>query len=330
LFSFLLVIAAEEPHPNVVRHLDVLMGPSILYIAMELLEGDDLDSYLQRHAPITQSFARKIIRQVMEALCHIHDVRGTGLIHRDVKLENLRFRTSRADSDLVLVDFGLSCAARPQQKRGVVGTLLYMAPEIFSTRYTTKVDLWSAGVLLYIVLTGQPPWKQEQPMGLCRNRRVADGSAVALALSADAVVNAPPLAAALLKELLVVDPECRISASDACQHDWLADCLGSGGTGGSSPVINVDKSTYFSAHAYTMQTPKAKLSLCVSMNDSDASPVAGGASPVEDDMSPCAPAMSRFEPCVEPCVQEETRAQSESCPFASVFGRNCRTGCNAA
>merc|ERR1711972_41155 len=131
--------------------------------------------------------------QVLSALTHIHAVRGIGLIHRDVKLENLRFRTQDASSDLVLVDFGLSCAASPEQKRGIVGTLLYMAPEIFSTHYSTKVDVWSAGVLLYIILTGKPPWKQAQSAGL----RPSDGSAVLLALDAEEVANAPPPAVAL-------------------------------------------------------------------------------------------------------------------------------------
>merc|ERR1711879_461383 len=64
---------------------------------------------------------------------------GVGLIHRDVKLENLRFRLPGAENELVLLDFGLSCPAVPECERQVVGTLLYTAPEVFSKWYSTLV-----------------------------------------------------------------------------------------------------------------------------------------------------------------------------------------------
>jgi len=277
LYTFILKMARLESHQNVVRHLDFLMGPTILYCAMELLEGADLDTYLQQNAPITEGFARRIMAQVLQALRHIHGVGGVGLIHRDVKLENLRFRGQGGNSDLVLVDFGLSCSAGPEQKRGIVGTLLYMAPEIFSTNYSTKVDLWSAGVLLYIILTGKPPFKQAQSTGVCPNKQVANGSAVKVALDSEEIANAPPPAMELLKGLMVVDPSQRFSADAALEVAWLSD-----GTTCVSPVINVDKTTYVSVHEYTLQTPKAKLSLVVSMNESDASPGGVSASPTTE------------------------------------------------
>jgi len=272
LYTFLLDMARQDSHPNIVQHLDYLLGPTIIYCVMELLEGADLDTHLQQNAPITQGFAQRIMTQVMSALRHIHKIRGIGIIHRDVKLENLRFRGRGADSDLVLVDFGLSCAARPARKRGVVGTLLYMAPEIFSTHYSTQVDMWSVGVLLYIILTGKLPWKRTQSTGL-GGFQAFDGSTVLVALRAEELATAPVSAVDLLKALLVVDPAERITATDACEHPWLSD-----GIANATPVINVDRDTYVSVHEYTLQTPKAKLSLVVSMNDSDASPIAGAAS----------------------------------------------------
>jgi len=305
-YTFLLDMANEEPHPNVVRHLDCMMGPTIIYCAMELLEGSDLDTYLQENAPITQGFAQRIVRQVSLALEHIHGVRGTGLIHRDVKLANLRFRQKDPNSDLVLMDFNLSCPARPAQKRGIVGTLVYMAPEIFSGQYTTQVDMWSTGVLLYFILMGSPPWKQDQATGVCLNRQVANGSAVMAALEAAELANSPPLAVALLKALLVVDPAERLSATAACQHEWLAE-----GRDSASPV-NVDKNTYMSAHAYTLQTPKAKLSLLLSMNESEASPIAGHASTVLEDSA----SSSLAKLCT--CVQDSD-AERQAEP-ASRFG----------
>lgn len=225
MYTFLLKMARSEPHPNVIRHLDYLMGPTVIYGPMELLEGENLDVHLQTNSPVCEGFAQCIMRQVFAALKHIHFVAGIGLIHRDVKLENFRFRGQDATSDLVLLDFGLSCAARPDQKREVVGTLLYMAPEIFSTRYSTQVDLWSAGVSLYIIVMGKPPWKpQVQSTGMfAASRGLFNGAAgVKAALDPEQIQNAPRSAVDLLHKLLVVDPTARLTAAAASEHGWFS------------------------------------------------------------------------------------------------------------
>merc|ERR1712023_87523 len=104
-------MALHDPHPNVLKELDYLMGPNIIYNAMEMLEGPDLFTFLSQVKSITLSYARRFMLHVFSALKHIHVVSGVGLIHRDLKLENLRFRSEDPHSDLVLVDFGLSCLA---------------------------------------------------------------------------------------------------------------------------------------------------------------------------------------------------------------------------
>ncbi|CAE7824206.1 CPK15 [Symbiodinium sp. CCMP2592] len=160
-----------------------------------------------------------------KALAHIHSVCDVGLIHRDVKPvariaiisvtthfvifslqrgwvalipervlcrfalhfdENLRFRTKHPDSELVLVDFGLCCPATTAEKRTIVGTLLYVAPEVFSRKYSTQADLWSIGVILFILLTGQPPWKQNVNVGFVPSKKVLNGEAAQTALTAKA------------------------------------------------------------------------------------------------------------------------------------------------
>lgn len=219
MFNFLLKMSLDEPHPNVVKQLDYLMGHQLIYDAMELLTGCDLFVHLQENAPITEGFAQRTMHQVLIALRHIHRVSGTGLIHRDVKLENLRFRSEHPNSDLVLVDLGLSCTALPQVRRGIVGTLLYMAPEIFSRNYGTQVDLWSAGVVLYIVLTGKPPWMTDS-FGGFPNCRVLHSEAVASALAREEIQATPSGALELLRSLLVVDPSERLTADHAVRHEW--------------------------------------------------------------------------------------------------------------
>jgi len=266
MFTFLLRMSRREPHPNVVRQLDYLMGPKVIYNAMELLEGRDLFTWLQENAPITEGLARRILRQTLAALRHIHSVSGIGLIHRDVKLENLRFRSTDPRSDLVLVDFGLSCAATPDQRRGIFGTLLYMAPEIFSNYYTTQVDLWSTGVLFYIILTGKPPWSQDPSRGLTPNRAVTEGNALSEALAVDEIAAAPKLAVELLRGLLVVAPGIRLSAEAAIEHEWLRETKTAEDISDwhSGNVIDI---RYQTACEAAVISPKARLGVMVRLEE---------------------------------------------------------------
>lgn len=271
-YTFLLKVSRYAPHPNVVRQLDYIMGPRLVYNAMELLEGPDLLSHLQEKAPVTERFARRVTRQALEALKHIHGVFNRGLIHRDVKLENLRFRGVDPASDLVLIDFGLSCPAEPSQRRGIVGTSLYMAPEIFTCDiYNTQVDVWSAGVLFYILLTGMPPWSHDREQGMLPDRAVLNGTAVAAALALDVLLAAPPMAIELLQGLLLVDPRERCTAASALNHAWFHTGADEGSETFLSwdvgPRLKVESSAYVSVRKQTLESPRAKLDIMVTIGD---------------------------------------------------------------
>merc|ERR1719399_981741 len=138
----MLKIMDDVSHPNVIRYFDFLFGPHFRFTIMERLGGPELFTYLVEKAPVTESFCQHVMQQLLCALDHVHS--SMLLIHRDVKLENLRFRTNSPNSELVLLDFGLSIRAStkslfPQvpSEKDIVGTLLYVAPEIFSKTYTT-------------------------------------------------------------------------------------------------------------------------------------------------------------------------------------------------
>lgn len=234
MWTFLLKMSIAHSHTNVLKYFDFFTGPTILYTIMEVLDGEDLLVYLKKHSPITEGSCQSMVFQLLSALQHVHRVMERGIIHRDVKLENLRFRTSASDT-LVLVDFGLCCFARPEEKRKVVGTLPYMAPEVFTRLYTTQVDLWSSGVLLFIVLTGKLPW-QLNPF---QNQAPGSGSeSVDSALEACRAVNAPSSAVDLLSRLLVIDPGQRLTAAEALDHRWVAVGAGSAIGSGDGPLLN--------------------------------------------------------------------------------------------
>mmetsp|Transcript_4938 Transcript_4938/g.10902 ORF Transcript_4938/g.10902 Transcript_4938/m.10902 type:complete len:619 (-) Transcript_4938:133-1989(-) len=283
VWSLLLRMSHEDTHPNVVKYLDFLVGPQLLYEVMESLDGPELLTYLQEHAPVKESFARQVMHQAVSALRHIHKALGIGLIHRDVKLENLRFRDGEFHrpgnsphhhrAEVVLLDFGLSCLATCDEQKQIVGTLLYVAPEVFTRRYSTQVDMWSTGVALYLLLTGKAPWKPESRNGFKLDKRIASGEAVTAALAVSEMSAVPPLAVDLLTRLLVVDPQSRLQAEQALLHPWLAAPGSRPGTEGSqsnpfrhdnpfgddededssphAPIIQVSRGAYKVSAAYS-------------------------------------------------------------------------------
>lgn len=224
-FGHMLKIMNDHSHPNVIRYFDFLFGPEYRYTIMERLNGKELFEYLVEKVPVTESFCQKVMQQLLSALDHTHT--SMGLIHRDVKPENLRFRTDSPDSELVLLDFGLSTRAATttndciSEKQDVVGTLLYVAPEVFGQKYTTQVDLWSSGVVFYILLTGNPPWKLNKNSGFRLSEDIMDGRAVEIALDRLRCQGIPLLAVDLLRGLLETSPDRRLKAADALDHRWL-------------------------------------------------------------------------------------------------------------
>lgn len=115
----------------------------------------------------TETYAKLIVRQILEAINCIHK---QGISHRDIKPENFMFDDVDSDN-LKIIDFGLSSVAVPRQDllhqqstieiinmKTIVGTVWYMAPEIYDRRYSQKCDIWSVGIMLYIMLGGYPPF----------------------------------------------------------------------------------------------------------------------------------------------------------------------------
>eukprot|EP00928_Gymnodinium_smaydae_P034657 TRINITY_DN24511_c0_g1_i1.p1 TRINITY_DN24511_c0_g1~~TRINITY_DN24511_c0_g1_i1.p1 ORF type:complete len:640 (-),score=120.63 TRINITY_DN24511_c0_g1_i1:44-1963(-) len=151
-------------HTNVVRYRHFFADTDNFYYVMEKVPGVTLLESLARRAHWTEPLARRLMRQLLEALKYVHTQK---LIHRDVKLENLVVENGPhiehlydgKKAHLRLVDFGLGC--QKGNAVGLVGTPGYMAPEIFERYqqgYNDKVDVFAAGVILNILLTGEPPF----------------------------------------------------------------------------------------------------------------------------------------------------------------------------
>lgn len=147
-------------HPNIIKLLDTFENQDYIYIVMEWLKGGDLFTYLEKRSfKISEDRARSIIHSLAVALYYLHSY---GIVHRDIKLDNILMTDESENSDVKIVDFGLSKMIGPNELcNEPFGTFGYVAPEVLTkTPYDKKVDIWSLGVVAYILLTGRSPFQE--------------------------------------------------------------------------------------------------------------------------------------------------------------------------
>ena len=149
-------------HPNIIKLYEVFESDNSLYLIMEECYGGDLFSRISKRIDSNYMYSEKeaceIIQQVLRAIEYCHNV---GIVHRDLKPENLLYlhEGSEENNPIKIIDFGLSQSINLNKMlSSKVGTAYYVAPEILAGKYTEKCDIWSAGVILYILLSGEPPF----------------------------------------------------------------------------------------------------------------------------------------------------------------------------
>lgn len=106
----------------------------------------------------SERLAFNVMKQLLSAVLYCHE---RGIVHRDLKTENILIKDVGEFNDvsIKIIDFGVSCKIQPQEKLTMkFGTPYYMAPEVFKQNYTEKCDIWSCGVILYVILCGYPPF----------------------------------------------------------------------------------------------------------------------------------------------------------------------------
>ena len=145
-------------HPNILRLLEFFETKNEIFLILELCKGGELLDRLHQQAEhrYSERTACKLIYTMLSAVryCHAHNI-----VHRDLKLENFLFEDSSPDSNLKLIDFGLSqLYENDEVLHRAVGTPYYVSPEVLSGNYNYKCDIWSIGVIAYMLLSGVPPF----------------------------------------------------------------------------------------------------------------------------------------------------------------------------
>ena len=209
-------------HPNIVCLEEVYEGDSELYLTQELCKGGDLFDRLDEQPDYHYSEAEcaRLVKQISSAVAYLH---SKGVIHRDLKLENFLFQDERNDSELKMIDFGLSKHFQEGDiQTEKVGTPYSVAPEIIkgSKGYDEKCDVWSIGVICYLLLCGETPFggdSIEDNLSQVR-KNITSGN---VPFDPDLWGNVSEEAIDFVKSLLVLDPEQRPSALEAQNHPWV-------------------------------------------------------------------------------------------------------------
>ncbi|KAF9619176.1 hypothetical protein IFM89_005730 [Coptis chinensis] len=222
------ILRALTGHENVVQFHNAFENSDYVYIVMELCEGGELlDRILsKKDSRYTEKDAAIIVRQMLKvaAECHLH-----GLVHRDMKPENFLFKSAKENSPLKATDFGLSDFIKPGKKfHDIVGSAYYVAPEVLKRKSGPESDVWSIGVITYILLCGRRPFWDKTEDGIFKEvlRNKPDFKRKPWPSISESAKD-------FVQKLLVKDPRARLTAAQALSHPWVRE-------GGDASEIPID------------------------------------------------------------------------------------------
>ncbi|KAK7258633.1 hypothetical protein RIF29_24214 [Crotalaria pallida] len=205
-------LAYLSPHPNILQISDVFEDTDSLSIVTELCQPNfTLFDRISDH-PLSEPEASSMMKNLLEAVSHCHKL---GIAHRDIKPENLLFDSW---GNLKVCDFGSAeWFGDERSMNGIVGTPYYVAPEVLLGReYNEKVDVWSSGVIMYIMLGGIPPFFGDTASQIFES--VVRGN---LRFPTKIFRNVSSSAKDLMRKMICRDPSRRISAEQALRHPWI-------------------------------------------------------------------------------------------------------------
>ena len=205
-------------HPNIIRLYDIFENIDYIYIIMEYCPGGDLFSYLEkRKFKIPEERAVVIMKKMCDAVFYFQSY--FGVIHRDLKPENVLMTSDGEDGDIRILDFGLSKITTPNEKcTEPYGTLTYCAPEIILDEpYNKEVDMWSLGVMTYLMVSGRLPFNSEDENKIARqiafDQPDFSKNSVWKTLSNECID--------FIKKLLEKDAKKRMLIEDAIKQPWF-------------------------------------------------------------------------------------------------------------
>ncbi|WOK91738.1 calcium-dependent protein kinase 17 [Canna indica] len=201
-------------HPNVISIVAAFEDAVAVHLVMDLCAGGELFDRIIQKGHYSEKAAAELARVIVGVVQTCHSL---GVMHRDLKPENFLFVNRKENSPLKAIDFGLSIFFKPGDTfTDVVGSPYYVAPEVLLKHYGPEADVWSAGVIVYILLSGVPPFWDETEQGVFQE--VLRGE---LDFSSNPWPSISDSAKDLIRRILVRDPKRRLTAHEVLCHPWV-------------------------------------------------------------------------------------------------------------
>jgi calcium/calmodulin-dependent protein kinase I len=208
-----IAVLKKVKHPNIVQLLDLCDNKTHLYLVMELVTGGELFDRIVAKGNYSEKDASILTKQILEAVHYLHQM---GIVHRDLKPENLLYYSEDEDSKIMISDFGLS-KMDVDQMATACGTPGYVAPEVLLQKpYGKEVDMWSIGVIAYILLCGYPPFYHESDQELFA--QIMKGE---YEFDSPYWDNISDSAKDFIRHLMEMDVKRRFTCEQALEHPWL-------------------------------------------------------------------------------------------------------------
>jgi len=203
-------------HPNILKIFEFYSNKESYSIVTELCSGGELFQEIVDKGPFNESYSAYVAYQILSAINYCHNMK---IVHRDLKPENILIvdRDKNNFPRIKICDFGTSkMFEKGAVQRKLVGSSYYIAPEVLKKRYDEKCDIWSCGVIIYILLSGRPPFGGENDKEIMENVSLGKYDLVTSPFN-----KVSKSCIDIIQKLLIMDPKKRISAEDALKHNWF-------------------------------------------------------------------------------------------------------------
>jgi calcium-dependent protein kinase len=206
-------VLASLDHPNIIKYYETYNDDHYFHIVTEYLSGGELFDKIYKQKRLTEKETANIVYKITSAICHCH---SKGIVHRDLKPENILFENKNPDADIKIIDFGLSRKFGEDDLHSIVGSPYYVAPEVLDGNYDYQCDIWGIGAIMYVLLSGKPPFHHENKVELykkIKNDPLSFNNIIWNGISSDAIN--------LLMLLLNKNPKERPKPQIILENSWF-------------------------------------------------------------------------------------------------------------
>lgn len=229
-------IQQQLDHPNIVKLYEVFKDAKRIYLVMELCTGGELFDRILKEAEkhggegaFDEKGAARYMQQILGAMTYLH---GHNFVHRDIKPENFLLQNESDSAEIKVIDFGLAkkyVVGSGEAMKTKAGTPYYVSPQVLMGAYDEKCDIWSCGVIAYILLCGYPPFYGDNDGMILRAVKKGE-----FEFPADDWAGNSQQAKNFITRMLTMNPAKRPSAAQMLEHEWLK-CAGQDGKVGKCP-----------------------------------------------------------------------------------------------